>query len=389
MLAASTSRAQTQDLPRVGVLDLASETVPTAQARLLTDRLRTELFNTGRFLIMERERVEDILREQGLQQAGCVASECAIEVGHLIGVEQMVLGSVNRLGSIYTISLRLVNVQSAAVERVVIRDCQCSLEEVLGSVIEQAAIELGNVSFGRVQVVSSPAGATVNSTPRGISGTTPLALDKVPDRSYLVHISIPDYVTDEQTVEVRGGELTTVNATLQYAFGRVRILSAPPGATISSNAPAVAGTTPYANDRVEPGRYGIALTMAQRVPYEQTIEVQRNRTTTVAASLPLRPEVVRARNARIKVGVRWTSLACAVVSAGVAYRFERDAKSAYDDSDAAYARYRAATTTADAARWRGEAEDAAARGKSAARNRNVLCGIAVGAFSISVVVWVW
>jgi len=128
--------------------------------------------------------------------------------------------------------------------------------------------------------------------------------------------------------------------------------------------------------------------MADRAPYEETVEVRRDQTTTIRANLPINPEIIRARNARIKAGFRWTSFAVGIIAAGVAYKFERDAKSAYRERDDAYAQYKAALTTADATHWRQVHDDAAARGDSAARKRNVFYGVAGGTFGLSIVLWV-
>jgi hypothetical protein len=151
------ARAQTTDLPRIGVLDLTSENVPPAEVRLLSDRLRVELFNTGQFTVVERERMEEILREQGFQQSGCTATECVVQIGRLLGADKMVAGSVGRVGEMYTISLRIVNGETGALERTAVKDCRCSIEDVLTTSIAQVAAELaGTAASARAGVTSRP-----------------------------------------------------------------------------------------------------------------------------------------------------------------------------------------------------------------------------------------
>ena len=41
-----------------------------------------------------------ILEEQGLQQSGCVSSECAVEVGNALGAKFIVTGSISKVGNI-------------------------------------------------------------------------------------------------------------------------------------------------------------------------------------------------------------------------------------------------------------------------------------------------
>ena len=145
LIAAGTSGAEAVDLTPVGVLDLLSENVPGAELRILSDRLRLELFNSGRLQVIERQRMEDVLAEQGFQQSGCVATECVVDLGQLIGVRFMVAGSIGRVGAVYTLAVRMIDVETGAVERVASRDCVCPLEEMLTRVIGEAAGELAGV----------------------------------------------------------------------------------------------------------------------------------------------------------------------------------------------------------------------------------------------------
>jgi hypothetical protein len=138
---------------RIGVLDLTGENIPDAEIRLLSDRLRIELYRTGRFEVLERERMTDILAEHEFSLSGCVASECIIDVGQMLSVEQMVAGNVGRIGAVHTLSLRLVDVESGAISRIATKDCMCSLSQVLTRLTGEAADELAGAapSVGRRQ----------------------------------------------------------------------------------------------------------------------------------------------------------------------------------------------------------------------------------------------
>ena len=97
----------------VFTLELLTAQIPTAvtefevkgisqsEASSLTDRLRSELFKFGTFQIIERGLMEEILSEQGFQQTGCVSDECVVEVGKLIGVQQIIGGSISKVGKIF------------------------------------------------------------------------------------------------------------------------------------------------------------------------------------------------------------------------------------------------------------------------------------------------
>jgi TolB-like protein len=124
----------------IAVLDLElDKNVPEEYQITLSNRLRQELINTGRFTVIERGRMQDILAEQGLQLSGCTSDECVIEAGRLLGVEQMVAGSVGRVGNTYSVILRRIDVESGQILDAQGVDCPCEIEEVMTSSLKTAA----------------------------------------------------------------------------------------------------------------------------------------------------------------------------------------------------------------------------------------------------------
>ena len=85
----------------VAVLEFEGKNVSVAEASALTDRLRNELFQMGQFKIIERGQMDEILNEQAFQQTGCVSSECAVEVGKMLGVPvHKILGGGSHVDSV-------------------------------------------------------------------------------------------------------------------------------------------------------------------------------------------------------------------------------------------------------------------------------------------------
>ncbi len=81
----------------------------------LTDRLRTELVNLKVFTVLERGQMAEILNEQGFNMSGCTSSECAVEAGRLLGVQQMVAGDVGKVGNVLTIDVRVFDVETGKI----------------------------------------------------------------------------------------------------------------------------------------------------------------------------------------------------------------------------------------------------------------------------------
>ena len=72
---------------RIAVMQFEGSGVDEITARNITKRFSYELSKTKRFDIVEREMMDRILEEQKFQTSGCVADECAVEIGQLIGAE--------------------------------------------------------------------------------------------------------------------------------------------------------------------------------------------------------------------------------------------------------------------------------------------------------------
>jgi curli biogenesis system outer membrane secretion channel CsgG len=61
----------------------------------MADMLCTALFNTNRFVVLERQRLQEVLAEQDLGASGRTSQETAPEVGAIEGAELLVTGAVS------------------------------------------------------------------------------------------------------------------------------------------------------------------------------------------------------------------------------------------------------------------------------------------------------
>lgn len=118
--------------PSLAVEDFASRGVSKDEAAIISDRLREALVQTGKVRVLEREEMHRILKEQAFQQSGaCDQSECAVKIGRLLAVDRMVVGTVGRIGSLYTLGARLLDVGTGEVLFTASRDNEGQLEELL------------------------------------------------------------------------------------------------------------------------------------------------------------------------------------------------------------------------------------------------------------------
>ncbi|MGE5316054.1 MAG: CsgG/HfaB family protein [Acidobacteriota bacterium] len=65
----------------------------------VADMLSTALVKTGKFMVMERQELDNVIAEQKLGESGLVTAETAPKVGKLLGVELLVVGSISEFGT--------------------------------------------------------------------------------------------------------------------------------------------------------------------------------------------------------------------------------------------------------------------------------------------------
>jgi len=140
-------------IPTAAVVTFEALGASRQDAEILTERFRTEIAARNAFRLVERARMDEILREQGLQQSGCTSTECAVQTGRLLGVRRTVAGSISHLGSTWSVSAREIDVETGEILRTGVVDVQANVDEVLTSGMGRLADRL----LGRTEnVVVAP-----------------------------------------------------------------------------------------------------------------------------------------------------------------------------------------------------------------------------------------
>lgn len=67
--------------------------------RGVSDMLVTALVESDQFIVIEREELDEVLKEQGLGMSGTVTPQSAAKVGQLLGVQRIITGSITEFGS--------------------------------------------------------------------------------------------------------------------------------------------------------------------------------------------------------------------------------------------------------------------------------------------------
>lgn len=112
------------------------------------DELVTQLFQSGRFTVIERAQIDMILQEQNFGQSGRVQASQAAEIGKILGVQAMITGSITKF-SIDTKGGRIMGVganYSEAESMLDVRIIDVNTAEILFADESTGTTRLGGVS---------------------------------------------------------------------------------------------------------------------------------------------------------------------------------------------------------------------------------------------------
>lgn len=124
----------------VAVNNLKATGVTENEALSLTDALRSELGKSGKYQVMERSQMDDILKEQGFQQSGaCDEATCAIEMGKILAVNYIIMGNIGMVGKTYTLSVRFVEVGTGKILKDFTEYHKGTADELLTKVVPMLA----------------------------------------------------------------------------------------------------------------------------------------------------------------------------------------------------------------------------------------------------------
>lgn len=127
---------------RIAVMQFEGSGVDDITAKIITKKFSYELSTTNRFDIVEREMMDKILEEQKFQTSGCVSEECAVEIGQMIGVSQIVAGSVDKIEDLYSLNIRLIEVETGEIIYQDMDDYEGSVKEFIQVTIKNMAMRM-------------------------------------------------------------------------------------------------------------------------------------------------------------------------------------------------------------------------------------------------------
>jgi len=70
---------------------------------------------TGVFNVMDRNNMDTVLAEQKFESSGCTDKECGVQIGKILNVQRMAVGSLSKLLDMYYITVNLIDVETGKI----------------------------------------------------------------------------------------------------------------------------------------------------------------------------------------------------------------------------------------------------------------------------------
>ena len=194
-----------QNKLNIAVLDFDAKGISKAEASILSDELRYKLVNSEIYTIIERDKMVEILYEQGFQLSGCTSDECFVEAGKILNVKKVIAGSVGKIGSTYILNIRLIDIETSKIEKVVNKKHRGKIEGLL-LLINGMSSELFRKT-GSLSVITDPKGASLylgNQT----SETSPFKYKYLEAGQYKLSINLSYWQKEIIDVEVKDNKET-------------------------------------------------------------------------------------------------------------------------------------------------------------------------------------
>lgn len=85
----------------------------------ITDTINIVLSNLNDFVMIDRSQLQNVMKEQAVQQTGFVDTEKAVKVGKILGAEILIIGAIQTDGTTYRITARMTEVETGKIIKAV------------------------------------------------------------------------------------------------------------------------------------------------------------------------------------------------------------------------------------------------------------------------------
>lgn len=276
--------------------------VDSDTARLTEELLQTEFSKSPMFQLVERSRLDEILKEQKLSLSGITDADSAIQAGNILNVDRVVFGSLGRYESEYIdylLSLRLVDVERATVEAAESIQIKkgADLQKTISKIVSrlQGKLEFtGEITVLEGNAVYTSLGEGMGIGPADVLGVFKTDLIKDDTGAVIMReeTSVANLVVEQVSPEGSkcrildsAGELSKglpvrkgrIELQKTGTGGRLAVETIPEGAKVFLGREFI-GVTPLAMEQLEADEYTVEIRSSGYKSYSEKINVSPGKT---------------------------------------------------------------------------------------------------------------
>jgi TolB-like protein len=94
-------------------IDFAAENMSISDSRLIVDRMFHYLVSQRKFKVVDKKSRDEVLGEIEFSQSNCVDEACQLQIGKLLSIDFIIVGSIGRLSTRYIINAKMLRVETS------------------------------------------------------------------------------------------------------------------------------------------------------------------------------------------------------------------------------------------------------------------------------------
>jgi TolB-like protein len=101
--------------PTAAVLDLDPHNTSVDDTVIVSQYVRNEVVKSKTFRVVEKQKMDWLLREQAFQLTGCTSTDCAVSAGRLLNVKYIIFGAYSVYADYRIITSQIVDVETGQI----------------------------------------------------------------------------------------------------------------------------------------------------------------------------------------------------------------------------------------------------------------------------------
>lgn len=138
---------------QVAILVFDAYGISGDKAAVFTQHFEAELFRTGEYKLIERQKIESVINEYKIQLSGLTETEKAVQLGLLLNAKYVVSGSVNLVDGIYSATSKMISVENGSIQSVANIYGQLNFNDLLMKGTNSLAAQLSGLPVPDLSVV--------------------------------------------------------------------------------------------------------------------------------------------------------------------------------------------------------------------------------------------